>query len=1358
MVSIVSYSKLKESSNNSYSGNGFKNSKTTTIFNTVKKIPKHTLWGQEFDATQNVSGDLNDVKNINATGNYISTGNLSITGDSSVGSDSYIGGDSSVSKNSYISKDTYIGGSLTVGTTNPDSTDPVARINFERNLMNFMRANGYTFDNDVQISGDLDVARTGTFNTVDSSTINSTNINNADTIKTKNLNVTGSAHFFELIIDKIKAAGGAVIFSPADGFRVDSVEKLSNGDYKLYWEAKSADGTSQRDNMWKVGDQAICMSFNQAKVGTSHNVSNKYYWCKVTDTNAADKTVDLDKNGTQYNYIVISSTDCDGTVNPEVGDEIAMLGSRDSTDKARQSAIYISAYSSIDKGLTAPLIATYRGIDNFDLESHRSSYSDANGTVIVGSLYVDANTSVEDYVKNYVTNHGSSSGGASSNVPVTYSLNLLSNSVIKNDSDTVQISLTMSTENGLFDVGTSSFSPYSIKGYITGANSNTNQTQEIICIEENQFGVQTSSSHLVLKKSYTLSELKDWLKSHSSYTTFKKVRFVLCNSKNDVVDSVVVSMQEDTTPTIDIPTTYSISVYQADEYITTHITKTDKDGSKEVKQTESISPYKVEYWIVSSDSTGKTTNSYQDSNLTATGGLQVVYLSTLRNYLANVNKDGILVGVRVLLKNSSDVTIDSAYADYRYLYDFNSKTIDDPDNPTTTTDSNVVAKIIPLTEYAIVDINIKKDNTVESNLNINFRYEVSEVKDGKQTMVDLVNSKEYSLEYYSVTGDNTKGTTHTFGTETNYIKSVSNTKYQTDYINTPQASQVYSFYITLYRTISGNKTLADARIVDVTLEHNAIFVVRDGLMASIQSNANQISSIIQDVSSITASVEDVSSNTKSQIKLLSDSIDSTVESKMNDYTYSKSEIDQKADEIKSTVEDTSKGIHSVIDQKADEIYAGVANTGIDITDGNIILDSDNTKITGNLQVQGDNNGFTLFDASGNAKTKIIANSVGEDPTNIDNVTTFKWNESVDMASYEGQTISSSKYIKFPSSVLGKKAYKRATSFGRGTRASSGSSVQYTTTPIKISKSPFVIKKGSTIDMYIATKKPSYLTWGSSDKNMDVLDFVKVCTADASGNIIKNLGHMPAFHVNAGNYSLNKNDVYEAHTKLTTYLDLTIKEDCSYIVFDIYNAPFLIAASGGDRVWSDYPLSTRQSYLKDWRLTMNVDIQDGDHSSITTIGTDGFYSVADQDKYFFMNTKGITMRWGNEGIKLDDNGIHQLYGSNSWMNISPKAHVKVLENTYMQADLNYDTYLLKGENCYLEVPTTMARDGYILTVIDKASNNGCIRFNNGRVINLNTSSYENMSEVTYNNRVYIELDGKTTWKFMYIAEENLWFEI
>lgn len=225
-------------------------------------------------------------------------------------------------------------------------------------------------------------------------TLNTDNIVNTETIKTKNLEVTGSSHFFELIIDKIKSAGGSMMLTPADGFEVEKIKSMANH-ITLYWRCQDGNG-KQRDNMWKVNDQALCMSFNQAKVGTSHNVNNKYYWCLVTDVSDNNNPIEID--GELYNYIKISRFDSVGVVVPEIGDSIVMCGYRGTDDIARQSAIYMSAYSSLDKGLTAPVFAQYQGINDFDLESHRKSYYDANSAKFIGDFEVSNGQNLIDLI------------------------------------------------------------------------------------------------------------------------------------------------------------------------------------------------------------------------------------------------------------------------------------------------------------------------------------------------------------------------------------------------------------------------------------------------------------------------------------------------------------------------------------------------------------------------------------------------------------------------------------------------------------------------------------------------------------------------------------------------------------------------------------------------------------------------------------------------------------------------------------------------------------------------------------------------------------------------------------------------
>lgn len=109
-------------------------------------------------------------------------------------------------------------------------------------------------------------------------------------ITTEYLTVTKQAHFFELIIDKIRSVGGQLIITPAScvadyvkGYipGIGLVEPTeSNYDsityFVIYWRAEDNDGRNV-DNGFLENDQAICQSFNVHE-GTNNNVANKYYW------------------------------------------------------------------------------------------------------------------------------------------------------------------------------------------------------------------------------------------------------------------------------------------------------------------------------------------------------------------------------------------------------------------------------------------------------------------------------------------------------------------------------------------------------------------------------------------------------------------------------------------------------------------------------------------------------------------------------------------------------------------------------------------------------------------------------------------------------------------------------------------------------------------------------------------------------------------------------------------------------------------------------------------------------------------------------------------------------------------------
>ena len=393
MVEIKSYSKLKsnngtDSASGIGGGSGYIN---TTIATKLKQI--HSLWGNQFDGTQDVQGPISapsvDVSN-----------NLSVHGNS------VFDGPATFEDQTKFKKDVSINGTLDVsaGASFGDQTK---------------------FKKDVSINGTLDVSSDANFNsqstfkgtTTFNSNANTTNVlplknkeynlgddNHqwknivSENLLVNNLKVTGQAHFFELIIDKIKSAGGSMLITPADGFEVDIVQDSQN-EVKLLWQCQDVNG-NQRDNMWKVNDQALCMSFNQAKVETTHNVANKYYWALVTSVNKTNEPTVID--GVKYNYITLSKTTVDGALNPEVGDSIVMCGYRGTDDAARQSAIYISAYTSLDNGLKAPLFAQYQGINDFNLQSHRKSYYDAVSAKFIGEFEATDGQNIIDIINNKI--------------------------------------------------------------------------------------------------------------------------------------------------------------------------------------------------------------------------------------------------------------------------------------------------------------------------------------------------------------------------------------------------------------------------------------------------------------------------------------------------------------------------------------------------------------------------------------------------------------------------------------------------------------------------------------------------------------------------------------------------------------------------------------------------------------------------------------------------------------------------------------------------------------------------------------------------------------------------------------------
>ena len=246
----------------------------------------------------------------------------------------------------------------------------------------------------------------------------------ADVITTSSLNVTGSAHFWELIIDKVKSTGGNIIVTSAN-FSVirvgDTVEYYTtdldfpqdikgiwDGDEvhilrgKRLWQRGSEDDGKAIANQFKAGDFVMCKTFNL------DNNTNKYYWSLVLNAGSVDGELfidvmsevgygpndeDLTWEGLGFINATGEKIYGAGEFNPEVYDELVLLGNL--FDTARQNAILISATDPLDTSLIAPAIGQYAGINRFDdFTNFRYSALAANGNIFRGNFKAESGESL----------------------------------------------------------------------------------------------------------------------------------------------------------------------------------------------------------------------------------------------------------------------------------------------------------------------------------------------------------------------------------------------------------------------------------------------------------------------------------------------------------------------------------------------------------------------------------------------------------------------------------------------------------------------------------------------------------------------------------------------------------------------------------------------------------------------------------------------------------------------------------------------------------------------------------------------------------------------------------------------------
>lgn len=171
--------------------------------------------------------------------------------------------------------------------------------------------------------------------------------------------VRKAAEFVKLVIRELQSVGGEIVLSPAS-MKISAVDFLKKGTllpeygtaplrYDVYrCSFLTKRGDEEITNPFVVNDLVRCQTFN-IKEGTTANAKNKYYWRRVTAV------------GADYIDILALSGGNYGDSQPEVGDELVQMGN--TTDVARQSVLYLSAY-----GSDSPSIKLYKGVNDYTLD------------------------------------------------------------------------------------------------------------------------------------------------------------------------------------------------------------------------------------------------------------------------------------------------------------------------------------------------------------------------------------------------------------------------------------------------------------------------------------------------------------------------------------------------------------------------------------------------------------------------------------------------------------------------------------------------------------------------------------------------------------------------------------------------------------------------------------------------------------------------------------------------------------------------------------------------------------------------------------------------------------------------------
>ena len=936
MVRIKVFPKSKQNSTSASNGGGY----YTSSGGGLKSTKGVYLWGQYHDHTADIDGDITSKGNVTANG---------------------------------VNAITVSASSASVESLSASSANAVS--------FSASSASVETF------SGKDATIESLSAETISSSTINNSGLINTNQIKAvsgyiqtllgenwtvDNLTVTKAAHFFKLIIDEIKASQGAIIITPANCV-LDHVEKLSNGDYRCYFLNK--DDEKEIYNNFEVNDQVICQTLNAA-TGTSYNVSNTYYWRLCTQTGTTG----------DYHYIDLSDTDKDRYSNsaPSAGDNCVLLGNR--SDSSRQAAIIISAYNSgyLDKGIVAPSICQYEGINDYDLTTHRMNVLSKGLNSFKGTFITSTGDNIEDLLDKelsgvttylhvaYAMSEDGSSGFSKTYFNGALYIGMCSN-LNKDDSSLVYSDYTWARIKGE-DGESVNVDKWDVLYATSTSSTQPDDSAFVYPMPELEEGVflwtltRITYSDGTVIKSYSVSRIGSdgkegtpGAQGPSGLTSY--IHLAYANSADGSQG-------------------FSVTYFDDAKYIGTYTDYTKEDSTN----------YRDYEWKVLRGNDGK------DITIVRT---EILYAQTSTQYqpsedsFSSTMPDAIAGYYMWTLTRItySDGTVTRAYSC--------TKNGNNGQSGATGADGEMY-KLVPIRELAIVDKNGTLGVQLEYNI-VHIKGNTAETITSSSSGYHITFNPNHTSTYYILS----TGTTYPSYTSTGFMYNYHKTSYKPTYLS-------------VYLYNRGGSPL-DRRTVTVTFDAGATLQVTDNITATVTANKQEtdgkISANTTNIAALSATAESITSKIEANTTKIN-SVSGTVESTKNDI----SKLQQTASGLTSTVEShttqigdhtnqigglkgqtqyldsqvsslnqTASGLTSTVQrmektlsdnstsiseirQTADDITLSVNDLSVRLDNTKFEINAD-TVVNGSLTLTDDNQGFILKGSSGT--TEIAPKSVGK---------------------------------------------------------------------------------------------------------------------------------------------------------------------------------------------------------------------------------------------------------------------------------------------------------------------------------------------------------------------------------------------